>query len=291
MKSCSWAVAFAVACVACPASAVPFDFIRVGDQDGFGYANTAGLVRATAAPHNTPADTNGNGLLEATEFLPDLNKNGIVATGSGDDFDHRSAAEIANIAALGGHGYTDAGTTGSKWTDISLSTSFLRSFPGATNFPDPAGPGVPNEPVFRFLFHTAGGDIAPGSSIFFNLIFGDYDVTPANVSLSFASAPSRTVGLSVQPGGADGLVQAATTTLTFAEVFTTDGAGGWDGSVRVAFVAPNEPYTAFDFAELSLIQIPVGPVPEPGTYALMLGGLALAGFMARRRKGGSFRAG
>ena len=107
---------------------------------------------------------------------------------------------------------------------------------------------------------------------------------PANVRLSFASAASRTVPLTVQPGSADGLVQAATTTLSFAEVFTSDGGGGWNGSVEVAFIAPNEPYTAFDFAELSLIQIPIGPVPEPETYALMLGGLSIGGFLVRRRR-------
>ena len=28
---------------------------------------------------------------------------------------------------------------------------------------------------------------------------------------------------------------------------------------------------------------PVTPIPEPGTYALMLGGLALLGLVARRR--------
>ena len=285
MNKASLAVSIAAACIAGPVMADPFDFVRIGDKDGFGYTNTAGLVRATGAPHDTPADTNGNGLLEPTEFLPDLNKDGAVATGRGDDFDNRSAAEISNTAALGGHGFTDAGSSGSKWTDISLSTSFLTTFPGSTKFPDPAGPGLPNEPVFQFNFHVNGGDITTGSSIFFNLVFGDYDVIPANVNLSFASAAARTIGLTVQPGAADGLVQAATTTLAFGEVFTGDGSGGWNGSVRVGFIAPNEPYTAFDFAELSLIPIPIGPVPEPATYALMLVGLAAVGWVGRRGKG------
>src|SRR5438105_2025081 len=141
------AAAVAAFLLAPPAMAVPFDFVRVGDLDGFGFTNTSGLVRATGAPHTTPADTNGNDLLQQTEFLPDLNKNGSVATGSGDDFDNRSAAEIANTAPVGGHGFTDTGSSGSKWTDISLSTSFT-----GPNFPDPAGPGVPNQPEFLFQF-------------------------------------------------------------------------------------------------------------------------------------------
>jgi len=255
------------------AQAAPFDFIRIGDQDGFGFSPTAGLVAA----HGGPADTDGNGLLQQTEFLPSLNGNGSVATGSGDDFDNRSAGETADTAPTGGSGFTDAGSSGSKWTDMSLSTSF-----SGPNFPDPGGPGTPNNPRFTFDFDVAGGDILAGSTIFFNLIFGDYDVSPASVLLTFADSSTRTIGLTLQGGGQDGLIQAATTTLTFAEVFTADGAD-WDGFVQVDFLASSEPYTAFDFVELSLDEIPFAPMPAPGGLALL--GLGLAGIgLARRRR-------
>ena len=260
------------------AVATPFDYIRIGDLDGFGFPTTVGLVRATGVPHTTPADTNGNGLLEQTEFLPDLNLNGSVATGSLDDFDNRSAAEKANIG-LSGNGFTDTGSSGAKWTDIALSTSST-----FVPFPDPGGPGLPNQPSFIYMFHVAGADVT-GADLFFNVLFGDYNVVPANSTLTFASAPTRTIALTTQPGGADGLIQAAFANLAFADVFTADGSGGWNGLLRVDFVAPNEPFTAFDYAELSTTRISDSPVPEPTSILLFsTGGLGLIAKLRRRKK-------
>ena len=254
------------------AVAAPFDFIRIGDLDGFGFDPT-GLKRATPVPHTTPADTNGNGRLEVLEFLPDLNLNGAVATGQGDDFDNRSASEKLNIG-IGGSGFTDTGSSGAKWTDVALSTS--STFP---DFPDGGGPGIPNEPRFTFNFHVAGGDVDPLAGLFFNVLFGDYDVVPANITLTFASSPTRTLALTTQPGAADGLIQASFAHLLFSEVFTSDGAGGWNGFMVVDFNAPMEPYTAFDFAELSTVPI---DVPEPAS--LVLFGAGALGLIARARR-------
>ncbi|MBT7235290.1 MAG: hypothetical protein HN861_19755, partial [Rhodospirillaceae bacterium] len=55
--------------------------------------------------------------------------------------------------------------------------------------------------------------------------------------------------------GLDGLIQARTALLRFDEVFTRDENGDWRGFAGVEFFAPAEPYTAFDFVELSLFQI------------------------------------
>ncbi|MDP6343232.1 MAG: PEP-CTERM sorting domain-containing protein, partial [Alphaproteobacteria bacterium] len=169
------------------------------------------------------------------------------------------------------------GTTGFEWTDLSLSTSFV-----GPNFPD-GNPATPNEPTFVFDFFVASGDIVPGSTLFFNLIFGDYGVSPAHIDLIFATASSRTVGLTTQGGGQDGLIQAATAILTFNEVFTAT-AGGWDGFLQVDFKVPNDPYTAFDFVELSLNEIPFEPAPEPASLALFGGGLFALGLARRRRR-------
>ena len=263
-----------------PALAGPFDLIRIGDRDGFGFTNTVSLIRATEAPHTTPADTNGNGLLEPTEFLPDLDNTGRVANRARDNFDNRTTAEQANAGSLAGSGFTDAGSSGFMWTDIALSTSFNMTFPPPNTFPDSGGPALPNEPTFLFQFHVGSGDIVSGSTLFFNLVVGDYDVTPANVTLTFAASPARTVALTRHPGSQDGLIQAVTTTLTFPEVFAADGSGGWNGFLQADFQAPNEPYIAFDFVELGLQPLPFTPIPEPGSLALI--GTGLVGLVVIR---------
>lgn len=233
-----------------PASAQPFEFVRIGDKDGFGFVNSPDLVRASPPPHNLPADSDGDGILGQDEFLPDLNRDGGVAWTSLDNFDNRSPEESANMAAQCiGCKTIGEGTTGASWTDLSLSVSAPNQA-----WPDDNGPGMPNNADFRFEFTVDGSDIVPGSRIFFNIVFGDYDVDPALVAVAFANRPHRRLLLRNQ-GPRDGLIQARSAVLEFDEVFTKNGTGGWDGFMRVVFVAPNDPYTAFDFVELSLFDV------------------------------------
>ena len=98
--------------------------VRIGDIDGFGYGGPG-----FKAANGGAAKKNGDPVLSQNDFLPDINKDRAVATGKGDDFDLRSAAEVA------GNSYTvdraivnsAVGTTGSQFTDISLSTSYDKS--------------------------------------------------------------------------------------------------------------------------------------------------------------------
>ena len=77
-----------------------------------------------------------------------------------------------------------------------------------------------------------------------------FDVRPARVRITGSGGVTEVIGLMRQNRDANGLIQAATADLDFDDVFT-DGGSVWRGSLNVDFLAPNEPYTAFDYVELS----------------------------------------
>jgi hypothetical protein len=157
----------------------------VGDPDGFGI-DPIGLVRASSS-HTDPADVDGDGIIEAGEYLPDWNGNGSVAIGSSDEFDFRSAAESAD-------------TSGAQWTDYGI-----------------VGSGAADGAAFYFVFTAPQvGDFDYELPHYINFVFGDYDVSPAHVDID-----GETVELTVQGSGNDGLVQAAFATVPWAVM--TDG--------------------------------------------------------------------
>lgn len=311
------ALAVALMIAGSSAWAAPFTEIRIGDIDGFGFTTDVPVLRAA---NGAAVDTNGDNRIGLGEFLPDIpaprSPSGPPALGSPgdgfvqvtasfggpffgfDDFDNRSAAD-ASTANLGGSGYVDTGTSGSQFTDLSLSASYglarvYRSpgtftFPGSPlpfPFPDPSGVDLPNEPSFSFRFDVGTADIDPLQQLFFNMLIGDYDVEPAEVQLVLNDGNGGpgaivTLPLTRQDGDEDGLVQGAFATLAFSDVFSADPMGGaWNGFLDVRVLAPGEPYLAFDFVELSTR--PIIPVPAPGALALLaLGGLL--GYRLRRR--------
>jgi choice-of-anchor A domain-containing protein len=185
----------------------------IGDIDGFGIAPTSGLVRASTAPHNKPADVNGDGIIQPGEYLPDWNKNGSTAVGAGDDFDFRSIAERN-------------ATNGAQLTDHSRSPT-----------------GASDGATFTFTFTVpVPGDADYGVDHFINLVFGDYDITPASIKIDGTVVP-----LTVQGNNQDGLVQRAYSTVPWSSMT--------DGKVVITIIAPNEPYLAFDYALLDTDKI------------------------------------
>ncbi len=146
----------------------------IGDPDGFGI-NPAGLF----SPNGGPADADGDGILEPEEQLPDWNRNGSVAIGSGDDFDFRSSQERN-------------GSNGVQWTDYAI-----------------VGSGAADGATFRFEFPVPGPqDPSYASDHFINFVFGDYDVYPTTIDVD-----GQVIALTLQGGGRDGLVQSAFATV------------------------------------------------------------------------------
>jgi hypothetical protein len=217
--------------------------MMIGDQDGFGFSPTTGLVSAQGGA----ADVDGDGIIEPGEFLPSLNGIGTVATGSGDDFDHRSSAESSS-------------TIGAQWTDVALSTSFA------------GRPGLAKDAYFDFYF-TVPDSSAPdyGVDHFINFVFGDYDVVPMT-----ADVEGTTLNFTVQAGTEDGLVKFAYAPVSWSDML--------DGIVQIDINAPNEPYVAFDYALLDLEPIGPQPVPEPATMLLIGSGLLGLAWFRRFRK-------
>lgn len=288
---------FAFCLIVLLAGSARADFlVRIGDIDGFGFNLAPGFRSANAGA----ANRDGAGVLGEGDFLPDINRDGNLQRGSGDDFDLRSGAEVGNTAYSVGSGVTTAvGTTGSMFTDISLSTSYDASsaarkvltggnpidgleFGKGGLFPSPPSTSLPNQPGFVFRFEVDKAALDPSSSIFFNLVFGDFDVVPARIRITGADQTTQNVGLTRQNNAvADGLIQEATATLDFGSVFT-DGGSVWRGALNVDFLAPNEPFTAFDYVELSTTPL-VQSVPEPSGLVLLGAGIAVAIGYARRR--------
>jgi hypothetical protein len=269
--------------------------ISIGDVDGFGYGSATGFFAANGGP----ANVGGGGPLTNGDFLPDLNRNNVLATGAGDDFDLRSAAERNNTAVFTGAGVTNVNTLGSRFTDISLSTSYGTSsaanrvltgtnpntFGAGGPFPDGSPATLPNQPGFTFRFDVDKSALSSSEPIYFNLVFGDYDVVPAELRITRADGTTRVIPLLRQDNdqGEDGLIQEATATLNFADVFA-DGGSVWRGTLGVDFLAPNEPYTAFDYVELSTNPlVRAAAVPEPSMLTLGLFGLAAGGWAGWRR--------
>ncbi len=154
--------------------------LLIGDVDGFGFANpNASYVNAQGGL----PDTDGDGIIEPGEFLP--NVGGGSAVNTQDIFDNRSAAEIA-------------ATNGAQYTDRSLQNATVS----------------PHNTTFDFTFAVPNiGDLDFGVDHFINLVFGDYDVVP-----TFLLVDGTQVNLTAQSAAQDGLVQLAFANVAWADM-------------------------------------------------------------------------
>lgn len=261
-----------------------FDFIRIGDKDGFGFGEGKGSYQAA---NGGPINVDNQGLLSTGDFLPDLNKDGKISNrNQGDPFDNRTA-ELSG-AYLEGNNYTDNSKNkrpGSDYTDLSLGKSFGKGDTAGRPFPGDGDPkNVPYKPEFKFRFLVEKGKILQGAPLFFNLVIGDYDVKPGEIMLHPASGNDRLIPLETSKGKGDGLITSAYAQLGFRDVFK-DGdrpqnsgkdkekyPGYWVGNVDVDVNVPDEPYIAFDYAEIYTTQIPTEPCP-PIVYEGKIRGL------------------
>lgn len=212
----------------------------VGDVDGFGFGAAPGLLGADGFP----AERTGTpGLLDSGDVLPDLNGDGFVAASVGDNFDNRSALEVADPYA--------------KWTDVSLS----RAYAGR--------PGLADDAIFVFNFAVPTvGDPDFGQEHFVSFVYGDFDVNPM-----YATVEGQQVTLLGNQAGLDGLIWAAYSPVAWADVS--------DGTVTIEITAPGEPYVAFDYALLDLE--PIDVIPAPGAIVLGGIGVCLVSWLRRRR--------
>ena len=95
--------------------------------------------------------------------------------------------------------------------------------------------------------------------------------------------------------GDDGLVQSAFIELGFDDIFSANAdGGGYKGYLQAQVIAPDEPYMAFDFAEISTRKLSAKPpkpksVPEPGTLLALIAFGGYGGNSVMKRKLKSLR--
>ena len=226
---------------ALPAGAVS---IQIGDVDSFGFNASDPSLQNVAGDQ---IDLNGDGVLGVDEALPSLDGNSSVATGSGDDFDNRSAAEKADDAA--------------KWTDVSLSTSF------------DAGPGDLDDVAFTLTFSAPQSGDADYVDHFLNIISGDVGDPGGSVTVD---GTTQTITSFAGEGLLDGGVTLTSVIIPLADML--------DGQLDFSF-SGSDPYVAFDAMLLDPSQrAPETPaIPVPASLPLLAAGICGLALLRRRR--------
>ncbi|HOZ48744.1 MAG TPA: choice-of-anchor Q domain-containing protein [Candidatus Hydrogenedentes bacterium] len=252
-----------------------------------------------------PCNIDNKGLLGPADFLPDMDAEGGTHWSDasidcpGDDWDNRGWKELTKTFLMGcgfepGTPTPEAGW-GSHFTDITVSRSYDRCIdclPGGPGDEFPTGAGTSDnglsnqpggidaiedvQPGFVFDFYVEYADIDSVAPLYLNVVFGDYEVDLVKAKLTFNSGEVVWVDLTAQPANMDGLIQSAFAVLTdlpgitFSDIFEDTG-DRWHGVLKVAFkdglaTGNIEPFTAFDYAEISVNQDSIGIIRVPLEY-------------------------
>ena len=255
-----------------------FNYIRIGDEDGFGYLSGTDpcgsepcwpfgswntfldgscsgfqLVNTVGAPVNV----DGVGMLGAGDFLPNLDCSPETRYDS-DEFDLRAAYELSGGPYGFGvqvDGATSTGSMGSGWTDVAVSGTGLGWFDCVIAPPPPHDYICNNgQAVFIFDFEVTNAD--PTQPLYINALFADYDVDSTSDILRYTTASGSVIDTTIatqdNTAGEDGLIQEATAVIPFADVFPNWSGGDQTGYLKVEFQMPNEPFVAYDYVELSI---------------------------------------
>lgn len=143
--------------------------------------------------------------------------------------------------------------------------------------------GIASASDLRVVFNAAEPGAAAKAGITLeNLVLTVFDTSGATLFTSGAFTPV-TFSDTAAGVGNSGFVfafDAADLALAQSTVFTGDFSGYRLGLSATASGAEGGPDTFFIAASAV-----TAPIPEPGTYALLLAGLGVVGFVARRRRG------
>jgi hypothetical protein len=173
----------------------------------------------------------------------------------------------------------------STWATLSVETisslqyKFTLSL-DSTNFTSLFGSSAA---VFSAVFNTSSGldpvstSIDSGSWGVSNVVFSSTTPNPENVGFDFSECFGGNT--SCNHGGPAGRLQAGESVSWLASFSSSQGDPLSFGSPAAALHV-----TSIGLNGDSAWYGPTAPIPEPETYALLLAGLGLMGFVARRRK-------
>ena len=276
---------------------VPDFFVRLGDEDAFGFSNIGNYY----ASFGGACDTDGNGLLGPGEFMPNIDGGpGIKSacrTGGRDDFCNRDNAELSDTANYSNGCVVHVGTTGSKYTDVALSTSWdnslskskskgfyynhagkdhdgrMHTIAGRTyeqikaaGFPDGGSSrNRPNMPGLIVDCKISAGTLAKLSrnngttfgSVFVNILAADWDVPPFKLVITNANGDSYTYPITRQSNAKGEDGMVQAGFVTLSMNDFCDSDGNF--FLQANFEAPNEPYITIDYLEVSTKQIALEP--------------------------------